>query len=375
MTNGKFNWSINGSGSGSFHFLGGDIMARHVTASVTINGVDDETFGSNEFGHAEFTREMILANAQPQNVTRMLCRWGGECRVELDLTGQMLDKGDVRISGVALLYEGTGEDTNDRDGSTEFTFLVPKGTTVSNQQQVKNTDEAGDFATIDMSVSNVLVETGSQALTAAQGVIYAIADNGDLLWFRHEGWDDGSFKWTNNKARKVGTGWGNVKHVFSGGNGIIYAVTESGDLSWFRHNGREDGSFRWEGPKKVGIGWGNVKHVFSGSNGIIYAVTESGDLRWFRHNGREDGSLRWEGPKKVGIGWGDVKHAFSGGNGIIYVVDPVTEGGVIATGGTFPASGGDLRWFRHNGREDGSFRWEGPRKVGTGWNLKHVFSG
>ena len=50
---------------------------------------------------------------------------------------------------------------------------------------------------------------------AAQGIIYAVMDNSDLLWYRHEGRDDGSFRWTSNEGRKVGNGW-NVKHVFSG---------------------------------------------------------------------------------------------------------------------------------------------------------------
>ncbi len=40
-------------------------MARRVTVSATIDGVDDDTFGSNEYGHAEFTRETILADSQP----------------------------------------------------------------------------------------------------------------------------------------------------------------------------------------------------------------------------------------------------------------------------------------------------------------------
>ena len=158
--------------------------------------------------------------------------------------------------------------------------------------------------------------------------------------------------------------------------GIIYAVQANGDLMWFRHVGREDGSFTWEGPKTVGTGWGELKQVFSGGDGIIYGVTpivqpnvqihertprpSGGDLMWFRHVGREDGSFTWEGPKKVGIGWGELKQVFSGGNGILYAVQ----------------ANGDLMWFRHVGREDGSFRWEGPKKVGIGWGeLKQVFSG
>lgn len=133
-------------------------MARRVTVSATIDGVDDETFGSNEFGHAEFTRETILGDAQPQNVMGMQCRWGGECRVELNLTGQMLDNGDVRVSGVALMFEGTSESTGDLDGRSDFTFLVPRGKSISNSQRVDNTDEGGDSATINMTVNNAIVE-------------------------------------------------------------------------------------------------------------------------------------------------------------------------------------------------------------------------
>jgi len=185
--------------------------------------------------------------------------------------------------------------------------------------------------------------------------------------------------------------------------GIVYTVTlrieamaridgratraSGGNLTWYHHTGREDGSFNWEGPKIVGTSWGQLKHVFSGGDEIIYAVTpvveaslpsgigpgmgghpaSGGELWWYRHSGRDDGSFRWDGPKKVGTGWGRVTHVFSGGNGVIYAIDPVVEASVHVTGGTTPASGGDLWWYRHVGRADGSLQWEGPKKVGTGW--------
>jgi hypothetical protein len=133
-------------------------MARIVTVSATIDGVDDELFGWHEYGHAEFTRETILDSSQPQNVMNMQCRWGGECRVELELIGQILNNGDVRVEGIAKLFEGTEESTTDLDGTTNFVFLVPRGKTVSNQQRVDNTDEGGDYATIRMTVNNSIVE-------------------------------------------------------------------------------------------------------------------------------------------------------------------------------------------------------------------------
>ena len=244
------------------------------------------------------------------------------------------------------------------------------------------------------------------------------ASGGNLRWLRHLGREHGTFQWEGPK--KVGIGWGGFAHLFSNGDGIVYGVTpvvpateatgigpgmgghpaSGGDLLWYRHAGREHGGFQWEGPKKVGIGWGGFAHLFSGGEGIIYGVTpvvkatqatgigpgmgghpaSGGDLMWYRHVGREDGSFQWEGPTKVGIGWGTFAHLFSGGDGIIYGITPVvpaTEAIGIGPGmGGHHASGGDLIWYRHIRRDDGTFQWEGPNKVGTGWGgFAHVFSG
>jgi hypothetical protein len=52
-------------------------------------------------------------------------------------------------------------------------------------------------------------------LTETNGIIYAINQNNDLLWYRHDGRNDGTFRWAFNEGKKVGNGW-NVKQVFSG---------------------------------------------------------------------------------------------------------------------------------------------------------------
>jgi hypothetical protein len=39
------------------------------------------------------------------------------------------------------------------------------------------------------------------------------------------------------------------------GGGVIYAVPINNDLMWYRHDGHNDGSFRWSGPIKVGSSW------------------------------------------------------------------------------------------------------------------------
>ena len=111
-----------------------------------------------------------------------------------------------------------------------------------------------------------LVLCASQLFSAppaeAQGLVYAITDNADLMWHKHLGRDDGTFTWATDTGKRVGNGW-NVKHVFSGGDGIIYAVMPNGDLMWYKHLGRDDGSFRWANDtgKQVGNGW-DVPQVF-----------------------------------------------------------------------------------------------------------------
>ena len=157
---------------------------------------------------------------------------------------------------------------------------------------------------------------------------------GHLQWYRHDGWDDGTFHWTGPTT--VGNSWAGFPTVFSGGDRIIYAITEPdlvpvptngpphhGDshLLWFRHDGQSDGTFNWEGPTTVGNGWRDFVHVFSGGHGIIYAVNPDGALFWYRHLGHGDGTFNWEGPRQVGTGWADFKQVFSGGDGVIYAIE------------------------------------------------------
>ena len=202
----------------------------------------------------------------------------------------------------------------------------------------------------------------------SDGVIYVINDENDLLWYRHDGRNDGSFRWADNNSRKVGTGW-NFKHAFSGGGGVIYAVSDANDVLWYRHDGRGDGSFRWadNNSRKVGVGW-NLKHHADIGATPIYAIDAEQQLIWYLHDGRKDGGFRWrfDKPRVVGVGW-DVVHIFSGGDSVIYTID----------------ASGVLRWYRHDGRVSGSFNWtsaptrsDGSTEIcGTGWNMKHVFSG
>jgi hypothetical protein len=215
-------------------------------------------------------------------------------------------------------------------------------------------------------------------------IIYGIGANGELLWYRHDGRSDGTFRWAQGSGKSVGTGWNNFETVFAGGNRDIYALEKAsrdirtgrfigGHLLWYRHDGWRDGNVAWVGPKTVRNRGDGFTKVFPGGDGVIYAIKPNGDLLWYRHVGRSDGTYRWAqgSGKVVGTGWNGFTSVFSGGNGDIYAVEEVSRD--IRTGRQI---GGNLRWYRHDGWRDGNVVWVGPKTVGNRWGgLRKVFSG
>jgi hypothetical protein len=122
---------------------------------------------------------------------------------------------------------------------------------------------------------------------------------------------------------KVGNGWQSFAQILGGGNGVIYAIAPDGTLMWYRHAGFATGDARaWAGPKKIGSGWNSFKHVFSAGAGAIYAITHDGKLMLYRHLDPMNGEFRWSGPTQVGVGWQNFAQVFSTGNGVIYTLTP-----------------------------------------------------
>jgi hypothetical protein len=149
--------------------------------------------------------------------------------------------------------------------------------------------------------------------------------------------------------------------------GIIYPVNYTGEMFWYKHLDRKDGTFAWDGRSAVnpiGNGWYiNFKFVFPGDDGVIYAVTYSGDLLWYKHVGRTDGTFSWAPGSGTVVGWG--------WNGF----KSVFSGGDGHIYGLTPS--GYLYWYRHTGRATGQPTWaagSGAAPVGVGWHtFKQVF--
>src|SRR3978361_604108 len=112
--------------------------------------------------------------------------------------------------------------------------------------------------------------------------IYHVEVDGRLQWVRRE--PDGS----GFERRTVGNGWGEFVDVIAAGGNCLYARQPDGTLLWYRHDGFNDGTFAWTGPRRVGTAW-YCPPGLPGGGGLVHAITAEGPLLWYRHFGFADG--------------------------------------------------------------------------------------
>ena len=219
--------------------------------------------------------------------------------------------------------------------------------------------------------------------TTGEGVIYSIFPNGDLYWYKHDGYPTGGglndpAAWNAASRHKIGNGWNGFRQVFATSGGVIYAIRQDGSLRWYKHNAYRSGAGletpgAWDpnSGKEIGTGWNIFTRVFAAPGGVIYGVMPGGDLKWYRHlayrtgGGLSDaGSWDPRGGKVVGTGWNSLTQLFAVRNGVIYGVKP----------------DGSLRWYKHTGyltggglSDAGAWNPKSGKEIGTGWNFTRLF--
>lgn len=103
------------------------------------------------------------------------------------------------------------------------------------------------------------------------GRIFAIPPDGALLWYSYGGDGEpdhsGALSWHPNSGHQTGRGWQNFRHVTGGSTDtdgfgtVLYAVAENGDLLWYRYDGHGEqdptGAAGWRpnSGNPIGNGW------------------------------------------------------------------------------------------------------------------------
>ena len=127
----------------------------------------------------------------------------------------------------------------------------------------------------------------------------AIPASGENLVYVNDVWDDGQRRDECDTLGRECRGVGSTGTGSGGGPTTTGGGSTTGNLNWFRHDGWQDGTVRWAGngyPSVVGHGgWQAYKSVFAAGNGIIYAIEPGGNLLWYRHDGAQDGRIVGQG--------------------------------------------------------------------------------
>ncbi len=231
---------------------------------------------------------------------------------------------------------------------------------LSEARQVMNSTSFGGLRSTDV-------------LPGGGETIYALRKGGDLDWYRHLGYVDGSDQWAaTGSGTLVGTGWDSFTKVIAMGNGVLYGIIQTpGPLRWNKHENYKTGEGFYAGWTQPAVNVAGIlteyKNVFGGTQGVFYGVNTKGELVWFRHKTwlnpeekRGPAVLQdWDGGRTVGSGWGDFTKIFSAGHGHIFALLP----------------SGELRAFDHVGWQDGTPKWGQESSLGTGWDeYKFIFA-
>jgi hypothetical protein len=123
-------------------------------------------------------------------------------------------------------------------------------------------------------------------------LLYGRAPGGDLYWFRHDGWYTGTPAFVGSAKfplhqpwQRIGNGWDAYRLLLSQSPGefpgIIYGITADGVLRWYRHDGWADGTPRWtagNGGWKVGAGFDKYAKIVVGHH-RLYNHGDEGSLQ------------------------------------------------------------------------------------------------
>lgn len=203
----------------------------------------------------------------------------------------------------------------------------------------------------------------AHVFAGGRGVIYAIRETGELLWYRDDFRDgtNGRFAengWAPGSSNQIGHGW-SFAHVISGGGGVIYAIRQPGEVLWYHDLVRDgtnnaDTGHGWDlrGSVQIGKGW-DFARVFPGRDGVVYGIRSTGELVWHRDEVR-DGTNDPESGKGwardsgtvISAGWQEVSSAFARGrfiygvgpDGSLFRVEAEARGGRPKAAGQLPSA-------------------------------------
>jgi hypothetical protein len=236
--------------------------------------------------------------------------------------------------------------------------FVPFPTEVSVIAEVYAVRPNGDMLMYSCKMSDHLRQAGQQDMTWSTSgrvvgtawqyarriivgywnVLYAVQDDGSILWHRHDGAASGAPTWsgpTDVSPRDISLGHSaedyigdefegvyEVRRRWHSGGGSNPADVETRRSLVLLARDPRAGEARFSTPQTVSRDWDNYKIAFGNSGHVIFGISDDGDMYWHKCVDGGGGLRTLLGPRKVGAGWGEYRQVFGAGAGLILGVRP-----------------------------------------------------
>ncbi|MGV9408450.1 hypothetical protein ACWDOP_00930 [Nocardia sp. NPDC003693] len=140
---------------------------RLLGGTVRVDGKDaDDWPDPDDWIHtAHSINRPVPQDGQWHSLNVPTVRWGGECRLEIDVNAHVNSDKTVWIHGWSYFYEGASEDTGEEEDRQEIDFVVPRNSSTyllpyEQWYELRNEVLIGpeDFARVGFSLTNNITE-------------------------------------------------------------------------------------------------------------------------------------------------------------------------------------------------------------------------
>jgi hypothetical protein len=156
--------------------------------------------------------------------------------------------------------------------------------------------DGGAYQTISTGFSRYLSGPAAALITTDGDVMYAVDAHGDLRYWPYTD--------ASGNVPPAGVlldhNWGGYTRIFATGS-ALYAVDGGGVLHRFTMDYETHEFTEYADP--VGTGWGNVRNVFSPGGDVLYVVDAAGTMFWYRYDADTQTWANNGAGVPVGSGW------------------------------------------------------------------------
>jgi hypothetical protein len=120
-------------------------MSRRLNGLITVNGLDRDWPDGDDYVSRTYRVDRRLEDGVLTQLSIPHTKWGGECRVEIDLSVLAVKEGDgagnIKADIEARFYEGTSENTTELEDKQSRSITIARSSLEREDIALRNDDD------------------------------------------------------------------------------------------------------------------------------------------------------------------------------------------------------------------------------------------